>query len=562
MIDIVINGSSANVRNIQDVGFKTSFRDRKFSELELNIDSLILVNESKELVHNWIATYGANVGIPTTINYENLNFDYYIDLTDNTTFRDREIEVKIKRRKGTDSFFEVSNALSFELLKARGVNFPLRAIPYVIVKDNQLEIGITLSIALYSISSAISNATQTLIGYVTDLASGTAGLSPALVASAVTKIAVQTIYLASLIITAINLAVQLKELVFPKVRFFNGCRIKDLIANGCENIGYTFQSTLLDSIVNLTHLPVPLLKNKDSIFLKSSSQINQSFTKGYPTASDTTPTLGSLIDSILDTFDAELKVNNGVVQLETKAYFKSLSTLSVTPFLNLKESRQNEYSLNTEDSWIRYYIHYQTDFNDVHTLDKFDPTDAEYGAKNNNQLEADLNLIKGLVDVNIPFALGVRKEELNFSEKIANSVFSSLDFILGTNLSSNIENRIGVLQISQQFFSVSKILLVDNNNRQVNNYLQVLKASSLWDNYHEENNTIATNGYRLFENAETLMNVVDFNNILANNYATIDGVECEILEIDFIPYQSKATISYKLKDDYANGKISTFVVNE
>lgn len=562
MIDIVINGNSANVRNIQDIGFSTSFREKKFSELELNIDTLILVNESKQLIHDWIATYGTNVGIPTTINYLNLNFDYYIDLTENTIFRDREIEVKIKRRKGKDSFFEVSNALSFELLNSRGVTFPLRQIPYVIVKDNQVEVGITLSLSLFSISTAIANATQTLTGYVQDLIAGASGLSPAMVASATIKISLQTIYLGGLVLTAINLATQLKELIFPKIRYFAGCKIKDLISKGCENIGYTFQSTLLDSIGNLTHLPVPLTKDKESIFEKLQDQLNQSFTKGYPTASDTTPTLGSLIDVILDTFDAEIKVNNGVVQLETKAFFKSVSELAVAPFLNLQDSRQNEYTLNTDESWIRYYIHYQTDFNDIHTLDKFEPTDAEYGASNTNQLDADLNLIKGLVDVNIPFALGVRKEELNWVENLALSVFSVLDFFTGGNTQSIIENRIGVLQISQQFYSVSKLLLLDNNNRQVNNYLDLLKASSLWNNYHAENNTIATNGYKIFENAETLMNIVDFSNILANNYANIDGVECEIIDIDFIPYQSKATISYKLKDNYANGKITTFAVNE
>lgn len=562
MIDIVINGQSANVRNILNVGFRTSFRDRKFSELELNIDTLILVNESKQQIHDWITTYGANVGIPTVIAYETLNFEYYIDLTDNPIFRDYEIEVKIKRRKGKDSFFNITDGLSFELLSSRGVVFPIRQIPYVIVKDNQVELGITLSLALFSVTNAIVQATKDLAAYIADLSSGTIGLSPAMVISAGIKIGLQVAYIAGLVVAGIQLAQQIKELVFPKVRYLNACNVKDLISKGCENIGYTFQSTLLDSITDLVLLPAPLQKENDSIFDNLLDNLDQSFTKGYPTASDTTPTLGLLIDSMLEMFNAKLKVNNGVVQLETKQFLKSLSTLQATPFLNLKDSRQNEYSINSNEAWQRYYIHYQTDFNDLHTLDKFEPTDAEYGNVNVNQLDPDLNLINGNIDVNIPFALGVRKSQYTFIEQRCLNLLNVIDAFTGLNTSANISDRLGVLQISQQFYGTTKLLLCDVNGKQPANYQDILKASALWNNYHAINNNVAPNGKKIFENAEVLMNFSEFSQILSNNYVEVDGDEAEIMEIDFIPNSSKATISYETEFDYNLGKITTFAINE
>ena len=440
--------------------------------------------------------------------------------------------------------------------------FPIRKVPYIIIKENQTEIGLTLALATFSITTAFFQAAKDLVTYTTDLVSGTAGLSPALILSGAAKIVIQAAYLVGLVATAVTLFEQIKEIVFPKVRFLDACRVKDLIEKGCNNIGYQFQSTLLDNINELVLLPVPLQKNKESIFNTNQSQLNQSFTKGYPSASDTTPTLGTLINSMLDMFDARLKVNNGLVQLETKQFLESQSTLNTLPFLNLKDSRQDEYTINSDETWQRYYIHYQTDFSDIHTLDKFEPTDAEYSNVNVNQLDADLNLIKGLKDVNIPFALGVRKDGLNFIESVAYEIAILLDGFTGYNFAQLIELREGILTISQQFFSTTKLLLCDVNNRQPSNYLLTLKASKLWDNYHSLNNTPATNGFKIYENAEVLMNFEEFEQIINNNEVSINGVNAEILEIDFIPESSKATISYKQDFNYSNGKITTFAINE
>jgi hypothetical protein len=53
----------------------------------------------------------------------------------------------------------------------------------------------------------------------------------------------------------------------------------------------------------------------------------------------------------------------------------------------------------------------------------------------------------------------------------------------------------------------------------------------------------------------------DFVTLLNNNWAEINGVNCEILKLEWIDEKSKATITYRIPDNYATGKVSTLTIN-
>jgi hypothetical protein len=50
--------------------------------------------------------------------------------------------------------------------------------------------------------------------------------------------------------------------------------------------------------------------------------------------------------------------------------------------------------------------------------------------------------------------------------------------------------------------------------------------------------------------------------LLNNNYAEIGGVNCEILQLEWIDEKSLATITYRIPDNYAAGKVTTLVIND
>lgn len=559
-------------RNLQEIGFISDWSGRP-AELQLNVDKIVLPREGKEIIEAHLQQLGVFEGIPYRVEMApGLSVQYYVDLTEEAIFRDHEIEVKIKQRLGMDSFWEQANGTSFELMANKGVNFQFIDIPYVIIKDDQVATGLTLGVTLYVMTQQTINALQqtaTLTAAFIQAVTPNATIPPlpplGAILSLAIQLAAQIAYTAALLIATIKLAQQFFELIFPKVRYYKACKVKELISKGCQFLGYTFDSTLLDSLPGLTILPVPLVKAKDSIFDFIQNDLNFAFTKGYPTAQDSTPTLGSLIDAIETQFNAKTKVFNGNVQLERRDYWQGVTPNQIVPALVVQDDRVDEYTLNTDDIWKRYYIHYQVDYADIHTLDFYDPTDCEYSTEPTTVVNADLVSIKGLNDVNIPFALGVRKNTLNWLEKTAKALFTIIDAVTGifgggTNFAGQIQDRIGVLQIGQQFFGVTKQLYVGTNGKQGISYKTKISANSIYQNFHAINE-IQNNDFEIRKSVRCAITNLEFVNLLENNYADVNGELVEVLRVEFLDETCYAEITYQSPRDYANGKVTVIQIN-
>lgn len=567
-----LNGIPVSPRNVLEIGLNTDYTGNP-QILQVDADTVVLPREARKIILNHIATQGPFEGIPyTMITESGITLEYYVDLTEGATYRDFEIEVKIKKRNGYDNFFENANGLSFELMNTKGVIFPLVDIPYLIIPDNQAELGITLSIATYVMTKESIQATKDLVTATRDLIEATtpnASLVPVPpigeIISLSLAVAAQLAYTISVYVALLKLGQQTFELLFPKVRYNKGCSIKDLIQKGCEYLGYTLESSLLDEWSKLTIMPVPLIKEKKGIFDFLKNDLAFSFSKGYPTAQDTVSTLGELIAAIETWFNARTRVYKGVVQIERRDYWRDVSTSSVLPALNIQDKRQGEYILNTTEAWKRSYIHYQTDFADTNTVDFFDPTDAEFSTEPLSVINADLVTIKGLNDINIPFALGIRKNRLSWVEEIAKAYLSVVDGITGifgggTNYVAKIKSRIGVTQLSQQYFSVTKVLYA-SGGKQADGYIDTIKASNIYNKYHKIDE-ININGYKIYSDAPVRLKSEEFVSLLDNNFAYINGILCEILTIRYIDELSQAVISYKEPDEYAAGKVQINVIND
>jgi len=241
----------------------------------------------------------------------------------------------------------------------------------------------------------------------------------------------------------------------------------------------------------------------------------------------------------------------------------------------LQSQRDNEYTYNTDEIWKRYYIKYSLDYSDLHTLDSvtYDNHDAEFSTEPNFPVtNDDLVTIKGLNEVPIPYSLGARKTELNFVEKIAKELFETIDGIINffggsSSLVSQIDSRKDCLQISQLYFSTTKVLygqtgaIKPNELIQEQNYFDFISAKALWDNFHQINE-IQQNDFIIIENARIRLSHSEFVTLLNNNYAEINGVLVEILKIEWIDEQSFAQITYKQRENYASNKVLTINVNE
>jgi len=493
-------------------------------------------------------------------------------LTSAPIFRSYECELKILRRQSADKFFEDANGTSFELMLKKGVVFPRFQVPYLVIKDNQAELAISLALGLYTMTQALISAIKDLA---TTISQGVQAGTPSVgatgpviglgdIISYVLNILAQVIYIAALLVAVTNLGLQMFNLIFPKIRYLGACKVKDLIEKGCQYLGFTLDSTLLSS-TNFTIVPVPLVRGRKGIFKFVSDDLVAPFNKGVPSSSDSVSTLGSLITAVETTFNARTKVVNGVVQIERRDFWQDVTSMNVIPAMVIQADRQDEFSYNAEDVWKRYYIHYTLDSMDLNTMDElYDIHDAEFSTEPVNIVNADLVTIKGLQDVSPPFSLGQRKDELNWLEKQAKKLFELIDEVSGvfgggTNLAPKIDARVGVMVISQNFYSVTK-LLYTVAGKQPANFKTFVSAKSLWDKYHYINQ-IQLNSWKIKSSVRLRIMEEDFVTLLNNNYAEIDGVNCEILQLEWIDEKSLATITYRIPDNYASGKVTTLTIN-
>ena len=568
-----LNDVEISPRNIEEIGVISDFTDRP-DTLELNTDSVILPREGRDIILQHIYTQGVFEGIPYRIEMEpGIVLQYYVDLTEDTTYRSHEIEVKIKRRNALDNFFDKANGTSFELMAKQGVIFPTIDVPYQIQVENQAEQALILGISLYAMIQGTQQAIADAAEAVADLINA---LTPN-VGTGVTydvgdiiavglKAVIKIAYAVAMLAATINLAQQLIDVIFPPVRYYKACTVRALMEWGCEYLGFNFSSTILNNpFSGYTILPVPLIKAKKSIFDNQYTDLQFSFTKGYPTAQDSTPTLGQLFTEMEKMFNARTKVVNGTVYFERRDYWQNLANNTIIPALKLQDKRQDEYTLNTLDVWKRYYISYTPDYSDTCCIDFFDPTDAEYSTEPANVINADLVSIKGLNEVRLPFALGVRKTKLTLGEKYLKFLLASIDELTGlfgggTSFASQISGRIGILTISSQFYSVSKMLYLQYAKQPLN-YQDFVSARALWNKYHYINQ-IQLNDYKIRTDVRTRISKQDFLNLLDNNFIDLNGLIVEVLRVEYVDISNYAIISYREPFDYANGKVTTLTINE
>jgi len=534
-----------------------------------------LQREGMDIIKNHIQNVGIFEGIPYRIETNTGQaIEMYVDLTDNYEEQENQVQVTIKRRKAINNFRDNADGLTFELLKTKGVNFTETLIYYYVTPDNQLELFITLSLATYVMVKELITAGKEFLDTVNDIilaVTPSVGVGIVMDTGDIIVLVLRAVYrlimFGLILVAIINLAGKLFVALFPPRRKGKGVKIKELLEKGCQYLGYQFESSIFDLYPDYTILPVPLIRERKSAWHILPEEILPAWQKGYPTASDTTPTLGSLIQAIETIFNAKTKIFNNIVKIERRDYWMNQISTQLLPALNIQGNRDYKKKFNAEEIWKRYYIKYQLDYSDTFTLDAqtYDNHDAEYSTEALSTINSDLITIKGLQEVSVPFSLGARKNELTWFEELAKGFLVLIDTVTGifgggTNYGQTIENRKGYLLVSANFWSITKLLWVQGD-RQPANYFNFVASKNLWAKFHSIND-IRQNAFEIIENAPVQINDNDFVNLQDNNFINFDGVDCEILRIEYFDETSTATISYQKPSNYAQNKVEVLTINE
>jgi hypothetical protein len=557
MIRYYLNGTECNPVNKDEVEYVFDFTDRRMRSLELSVNTLDFAKEDYDLIKDWKNTYGRFVGMPLDVQYSNgVTVRYLLDFSDEGyTERDRSCSVKIKRFRGMDNFFDNADGLSFGVLNWQPSDFV--NVDYVVIPDYQLSYFISLSLATFALAQELAKAVQEIAEGIADLTKAVTpvGVPPApdwgAIIVATIKLAARIAYALFIIVALVQLITELLNVIFPKIRQFKAVTVKKLIEKGCAHLGYSVSSDLLQSLSPLTVCPVPLREKDPSLFLELFAPASLAYTKGYPSSRDTVQTLGQMIAAVEDIFNAKVAVNNGVVRIEQELTFEQEAVSNTPLAFNLQAELQNEHTFNTVEIYKRKVAVYQVDGGDINTFDDTKKSTYEISSEVINSPGADFELIKGIDFLNIPFARGTRKGTLTFVEKAAKVLAQAVDLFTNGNLSATIEARINVMQISSQYYGVTKLLWM-NGTRLHQNQNAFIGCEALVNQYHASR-FIQNNQKNVYQGMPLAANESEIFNILANNFVILNnGQTAEIKRVSWSERRHMAEIDFTVRQPSIN----------
>jgi len=248
-------------------------------------------------------------------------------------------------------------------------------------------------------------------------------------------------------------------------------------------------------------------------------------------------------------FNARYAVVNGNevhLRWEDDPWWFKQSDLNIT-----EDHRFDEITYNTDELSRDIFLKFQTDPSDKWTSDNYTGTSFESITEAQTVKDPKKQQIRGLDQVDFPFALGNRKDGLNALEEFAlgfaNAAEQAVNAVGGNaDYTSSIKNRTNLLKVSDPIHSIPKILYMPGNNIPAN-HRDFLSARVLYEKYHSSKSFIANN-FRAqkirFDNVEVDFRFRDFKNLMKNPYfVTTNGRSGKIEKASWRLAGDTATVS-------------------
>lgn len=503
----------------------------------------------------------------------------YLDFTDNPIFKDCNIiEAALKRKQGVDWLDEVADTAIYRYMASDDYNGAGKltdsdyfGVPYII---NYIPDGVQLlilAISTFTLTKELIESIQSIAEQSADLSTNavpTTGTSVGLGAGVVTawplgkiiaaviKLAVTVAYTIGIIFAIIELVKQIVEQLAPVKRFHLGMPIRSLFQKGCDFLGLGFSSTLLDALdkTNQKWVLIPSKSHKGGLPPTGVSQGD--FTEvGYPTSKDGLDTLGDVIRTFSQVFNADVRLINGTLHFERRDFWQNQSGYVIPNTFSNQEQLRNETSVNSNKIVSNYVIQWSTDQNDLNTLDNPVGRVAQAVTSPKVVNNPDLVNIKGLKEVRIPFSLPVRKDELTEIEKALKLFLEAADFLTGQlgqpqSFASQFSSRIGSMNLSSHFLGVPKMVVM-SGNKLANDQRDLLSAKKLWDFYHFIESFVTIDGknnQQIIVSEQTIPFCFnDFVSLSNNNFVeTENGERAEIKNLTWTVESDTAVITYNV----------------
>lgn len=501
------------------------------------------------------------------ISIDNNSNDFYVDLYNNVRVAGSMAEVSIKNFISKDNIKDSIYNLTFEYLKQSGkiTDSDIIRIPYVVIPDDIGSKILSITMMIFVLTKEIIDRSIKLTTRIGDLIAGTTpsvGLGVVYPTGALIRfgilIAMDVAILVLLTLALIRLFKQAFELLYPPLRHMKAMTVDRLLTISLAEFGMSYQSSLKSIFGKLAIVPVPIDFQKKKFFELLLNEDDRILNRGYPTSSDTIKTAGLLIDELCKMYNIMPRIKNNKLILEPKATNINPTPIMLDHNFANQDKKEVEFALDMNKIWNTKIISYLNDSTDKTLFDNPRGLRVEYKTIPTGQSD-ELTIIKGFEEIRINLALATIKKTTKLDSFLM-SMAKASDNLLNTNFVSKLNERDGVMALSSDNFSITKIMY-QNNGKQPANYTSIIGAGSLGNNYHSIDSS-SNSLFKVYSGVRVRMDNLQFNSILQNNVVNLEGEEAEVLSVDYLGEDSVATISYRQKELKWGDKMQTIKVYE
>jgi len=489
---------------------------------------------------------------------EYVSLDGYIDVSDGyqeisptwgSIEKPNRVLVKFKQNESITSFTEQIQGVTFGSLLEEGLisSQDYTTIKTAIVKKaNFLEVATSI-ITIYLIQKQIRDSIKEIQKTIVDIAG--AGLAAGIVATALAVI--QIAYAVALIALLVKLVKSLIDLLIPPIIKNKGIKFRTLLEKSCSKFGYNFVSPI-EELDTYYYLPSKPYSNETKIFdnLIPKYVANE---VGIPSTSDFGYLINEFWDLMKSMFNTKIAVDGNDIILRNADDTFWVKNSDFKPYQTINFPTK---SYNTQDLKQTRMMTFTTDINDEWTTENY--TGTSYEIKTESTSNSVNNSIKGLERIDIPLCLPNNKVKTSPIEDLMISIARFADDLAGiigkkSNFMKQIQNnRINVLKVSQNDYSIAKIVPLISNQLPPN-HRDLLSAKTLMNKYHFGKSFV---GDALGQ--KVIYNDVDIPFVLSDLLKTLkngtfilsDGRVAEFINIDYNFSKDTANCSLSVQEVY------------
>ena len=513
-------------------------------------------------------------------------------------------------------------------------------VPYVIsaIPDYFQVMILSLTIAqivreIYVVSKELSQLVAEVQGHVAGVSTvvGIPSSSPALGATII-KLIFFIIYVILMIILFAILLIQLINNLVQPIKYKLGMRVRTLFERGCERLGMNFSSTLLTTTPYKDLVIIPrkvarasnLKKNRDFFSNVVKGFNGATLQRDYDDAANPSAfgyfegSFGDLVVAMSDYFNAQVRIIGNTVHFESVNYWNNPGNMTIpvikTDSLNL--NAPDPHSTNASELASNYFISYAQDGTEFNTYDQYDGTQAQASFELiNKPVDMRYSLLKNKVIKRFIFASAKRKESLTIVETVLKPLLDMFDFfqaaMIGTfNAIINpintylsyantlttvtiplipvlppakpfaVSERLGMMLLEKDMFSVPKILLIENKhitrpgltggmNKVSPQNLALTSAEYLLKTFHATSfirNTFVTpedhNQYSIYKGKTIPLCCGDYLKVRDKNFLKDQkGKFARIDSLKWNPHNETAVIDYRVKEKFTTNVSAKIIVD-